>query len=442
MNRIVLRHACVVTLDEHEQFFPDGCVVIEDGVIAAVGPSDTIPIYDEGECDFHDRLLMPGLVNTHIHSHSPLFRNMGEDVVLQTWLQDIMWPAESYLTGERAFWGTQLACLESISGGVTTFADQFYYAQSTAEAIEQSGLRAFVCSTIFENGKADAGQTLQTADDFLDDWKLRNALITPALGPHAPYSVSAAQWREVAELSARHGAIIHTHISETAMENRQINEAQGKSPSRWLADLGVLDRHVLAAHCVHLSDDDIGILREHDVHVAYNPVSNLKLVSGIMPYQRLKKAGVQLSIGTDGAQSNNTLDLFQDLKIGALIQKQAENDPTVFTVREAIRLATIEGAKALGLQDAVGSLEVGKQADIIAIDTTSPHLTPFHVDSAEIIYTALVYCVTGKDVTDTMVAGKWLMRGKQVLSFDPTTIIEEAGKIARYIRRKTKQSAD
>lgn len=429
MNRIVLRHACVVTLDAEDRYFPDGCVVIEDGSIKAIGPSDSIPPYEEGELDFSDKLVMPGLINTHIHSHSPLFRNLGEDVDLQTWLNKIMWPAESTLTSQDAFWAAQLTCLESISSGVTAFADQFYFAESIAEGIEQSGLRAFICSTIFEDGDAAKGQTVQTASDFLENWKSRSALITPALGPHAPYSVSAAQWREIVELSATSEAIIHTHISETAKENQEIKQKYGVSPTQWLADLGVFERHTLAAHCIHLSDEDIRIFHDHNVHVTYNPVSNLKLVSGIMPYQKLKDAGVQISMGTDGAQSNNTLDLLQDLKLGVLIQKQAMNDPKVFDVREAVRLVTVEGAKALGLEDVVGSLEVGKQADLIAIDTSSAHFSPLDQSSIKAVYTALVYCATGRDVTDTMVSGKWLMRERIVTSLDPKRIMAECVKI-------------
>ena len=435
MERIVLQHACILTLDGSDRFFPDGSIVIEDGAIVQIGSSEDISVHASEGLDFSGKIVMPGLVNTHIHTHSPLFRNMGEDVELHTWLEEIMWPAESYLTAERAYWGSKLACLESIVGGVTTFADQFYYAQTTAEAVEPSGLRAFVCSTIFEHGDSAKGQTLQTAADFLERWESRSNLITPALGPHAPYSVSAGQWKEVVDLSARSGAIVHTHISETKKENEGISQKYGKSPSRWLADLGVLDRHVLAAHCVHLSDDDIEILKEHDVHVSYNPVSNLKLVSGIMPYQKLKSAGVQLSIGTDGAQSNNTLDLLQDLKIGVLIQKQAAHDPKIFDVREAVRLATIEGAKALGMAGHIGSLEIGKQADLIAIDLRAPHVSPLVKESARDLYTTLVYCATGRDVTDTMVSGTWLMRDRNVLSMNPVEIMKECEKVRKDILR-------
>jgi len=437
MHRIVLRHAMVLTMDESDHFHPDGCIVAENGIITYVGPDAEAVLPQEPfeELDFGGKLVMPGLVNTHIHTHSPLFRNLGEDVELHTWLNDLMWPAEALLDAQRAQWGTRLACLESISNGVTTIADQFYWADTTAQAVAESGLRAFVCSTIFADGDASKGQTLQTAADFIANWTGRSPLIHPGLGPHAPYSVTAEQWKAVVELSERTGAIIHTHISETAKENYDIGQLHGVSPTRWLADLGVLDRHVLAAHCVHLSDDDIRILAAHDVHVSYNPVSNLKLVSGIMPYGALRKAGVQLSIGTDGAQSNNTLDLLQDLKMGMLIQKQAEKDPTLCDVREAVRLATISGAQALGLEDIIGTLEVGKQADLIAFDLDSPHFSPLITGTAKDLYTALVYCASGRDVTDTMVSGKWLMRDCSVSSLDRHDIMGKCNEIRYEIQR-------
>ncbi|WP_422477542.1 amidohydrolase family protein [Pleomorphochaeta sp. DL1XJH-081] len=442
MHRIVLRHAVVLTIDESDHFHPDGCIVIEDGIITFIGPDDEMIIPQEPfeELDFSGKLVMPGLVNTHIHTHSPLFRNLGEDVELHTWLNDLMWPAEALLDAQGAQWGTRLACVESISNGVTTIADQFYWADTTAQAIAESGLRAFVCSTIFANGDASKGQILQNAADFIAKWKGRNPLIHAGLGPHAPYSVTSDQWKAVVEISELTGVIIHTHISETDKENHDIIRLHGVSPTRWLADLGVLDRHILAAHCVHLSDEDIHILAAHDVHVSYNPVSNLKLVSGIMPYRALRKAGVQLSIGTDGAQSNNTLDLLQDLKVGMLIQKQAEKDPTICDVREAVHLATICGAQALGLEDVIGTLEVGKQADLIAIDLDSPHFSPFVTRTANDLYTALVYSASGRDVADTMVAGRWLMRDRSVSSLDRYAIMGQCNEIRKEIQRKTEST--
>jgi 5-methylthioadenosine/S-adenosylhomocysteine deaminase len=435
MKKKIIRHAVILTLDEVDHLYPDGCILIEDGIITYVGP-DTDGVQKQEFCeefDFKGKLVMPGLVNTHIHTHSPLFRNLGEDVELHTWLNKLMWPAEAHLDAERAQWGTRLACLESISNGVTTLADQFYYADTTATAIEESGIRAIVCSTIFANGDPSKGQTLQAAADFLGKWQTRNKLIVPGLGPHAPYSVNAEQWLGVSALAEQSGAIIHTHISETAKENADIERLYGVSPTRWLSNLGVLEHHVLAAHCVHLSDDDINILADHSVHVSYNPISNLKLVSGIMPYRRLQQSNVQLSIGTDGAQSNNTLDLLQDLKVGMLIQKQVENDPTLCDVRQAVRLATICGAQALGLHDIIGSLEVGKQADLIVLDLDAPHFAPLVTDSAKDLYTAIVYCATGRDVTDTMVQGTWLMRKGAVCSLDSQAIMQQCNTIRKEI---------
>lgn len=438
MSRTFLRHAVVLAIDDHDSFCADGCVAIADGRIVYVGKDELRPATNDGDInlDFAGKLLMPGLINTHIHTHSPLFRNLGEDAPLEVWLNEIMWPAESFLTEEAAYYAALHTCIESIVSGVTTFADQFYFTPTVADAVAKSGLRAILCASIFANGKPAWGQTVQTAADFVESWKGRNKLITPGLGPHAPYSVNEAQWRDVVQLSLIHDVMVHTHISETEKENKQFDAHYGKTPTRWLDDLGVLSRPTLAAHCVHVSEEDIAILKLRDVHVSYNPVSNLKLVSGIMPYADLTKAGVQVSMGTDGAQSNNTLDLLQDLKIGVLLQKQREGNAAFFPVSEAARLVTMAGAKALGLEKKVGSLEVGKEADIIALDLNQPHLQPLSATSAESLYTMLIYCATGRDVTDTMVAGRWLMRDRNVLSLDVALVLEKTNAFAHSIRMK------
>jgi 5-methylthioadenosine/S-adenosylhomocysteine deaminase len=444
MKRTFLRHAIVLTIDAADSYYADGCIIVEDGLIAYVGTEAQRPEIQEGDAviDLHGKLVMPGLVNTHIHSHSPLFRNFGEDVALQTWLNAIMWPAESHLTEEQAYFAALHTCIESISSGVTTFADQFYFAPAVARAVNESGMRAVLCTSIFEDGRSDRFQTVRTAEEFVGAWQGRNPLVVPGLGPHAPYSVSEEQWRQVVELSKSYGVLVHTHISETEKENKTFHTRYSLSPTQWLEKLGVFECPTLAAHCVHLSDEDIAILRNNDVHVSYNPVSNLKLVSGIMPYERLVGQGVQVSLGTDGAQSNNTLDLLGDLKTGVLIQKQRTGNPAFLTVSDAVRLATIAGALALGLDNVTGSLETGKQADLIAIDIRQPHLRPLHVDSVKMLYTALVYCATGRDVVDTMVRGRWLMRDRELLSLDAASILHRTDSISRLLRAQAGLTRD
>jgi len=438
MSRMFLRHGIVLTVDETDDYYPDGCVVVENGIIAYVGSDTLRPEIKDGDTtiDLSGKLVMPGLINTHVHSHSPLFRNFGEDVSLQTWLNAIMWPAESHLTEEQAYYAALHTCAESVASGVTTFADQFYFNAAVASAVEESGMRAVLCASIFENGKPDRGQTVLTAADFISSWRNRTPLIMPGLGPHAPYSVSAEQWRSIVELSHSYGVLIHTHISETEKENQAFDAQYAVSPTQWLEKLGVFGCPTLAAHCVHLSDEDIAILSKNSVHVSYNPVSNLKLVSGIMPYARLRAGGVQISFGTDGAQSNNTLDLLRDLKTGVLIQKQRERDPSFFPVSEAVRLVTTAGAKALGLENILGSLEAGKQADIITLDMQQPHLQPLHTDSVKMLYTALVYCATGRDVSDTMVGGRWLMRDRKILALDVPSILRKTNSISLLLRKQ------
>ncbi len=436
MSRTVLRHAVLLTVDDKNAFYPDGCLITDAGQIEYVGADAQCPELrkDDQELDFSGKLVMPGLINTHIHSHSPLFRNLGEDVPLDVWLNKMMWPAESFLSEEAVYYGVLHTCIESIMSGVTTFADQFYFTPTVAKAVSESGLRALLCASIFANGKPQLCQTVQTAADFVESWKGRNPLIVPGLGPHAPYSVAKEQWQEVVQVSQENDVMIHTHISETQKENTQFLTQYDRTPTAWLDDLGVLSRPTLAAHCVHVSENDIAILKQRNVHVSYNPVSNLKLVSGIMPYAELTRAGVQVSMGTDGAQSNNTLDLLQDLKTGVLIQKQRERDAAFLPVAEAIRLVTMSGATALGLQTKIGSLEPGKDADLIAIDLNAPHLQPLFAMCADSLYTALVYCASGKDVTDTMVAGRWLMRDRHIVTLDTASILAHTNALSRSIR--------
>ena len=248
-------------------------------------------------------------------------------------------------------------------------------------------------ATIFEKPSVETEDTFAAAIAFVEHWLGREeeTLVYPCLGPHAPYSVSAAQFVRAAEFCRKHDVLLHTHISETQDENDQIFAKYGKTPTQWLESLGVLENHVLAAHSIHLDEADMRIYAKRNTHASYNPVSNLKLVSGRMPYRALREHGVQVSIGTDGAQSNNSMDLLRDLRTGALIQKLAENDATLFNSREMVRLATIEGAVALRLDGQIGSLEPGKRADYIVLDTKSPRLVPLHRESLNNLYSTVAY---------------------------------------------------
>jgi 5-methylthioadenosine/S-adenosylhomocysteine deaminase len=436
-DQLTLIHCSTITMDAQDRYYPDGTIVIRDGRIEDIGPTGSIPLSGT-ILDMKERLVMPGLINTHTHSPSPLFRGMADDLKLMDWLKKLIWPAEKNLTGRLAYWGTSLSCLEFLESGVTTFADQYFFAQDVSEAAMNSGLRGFIAPTLFTEGSPETRDTVKAAIEMIEKYHGRESQtkIYPCIGPHAPYSCSAEILSKAAEIATTYDIPLHIHISETMDENRDIMEQTGLTPTQYLNSLGVLDCKVLAAHSIHLNTADIEIYRRKNVKVTYNPVSNLKLASGLMPLKALQENGVVVSMGTDGAQSNNSLDLLRDLKIGVLIQKQFHHDAAFLPAKEALKMVTINGAKALGMEDQIGSLEKGKQADIISFNLKASNLAPFHNSSAENAYSAIVYSATGQNVEDVFVGGELLMKNRVPLKTDRAQIIKEAQQSAEYIMKK------
>ena len=437
-----LTNCTILTVDGEDSFFPRGRMTVQGNTILRVGHEHELPL--EGDViDLEGRLVLPGLVNTHTHSHSSLFKNQADDLQLMDWLNKAMWPMEAHLNAARAQAGTALSCMEYISSGITTYCDQFYFAEAIAPVASKSGLRCVLGATVFEKPSVETDDTLRAACDFVEHWLGREeeTLVYPCLGPHAPYSVSAEQFIRVAEFCRRHNVLLHTHISETQDENRQILAKYRKTPTQWLESLGVLENRVLAAHSIHLDEQDMELYARRNIHASYNPVSNLKLVSGRMPYRALREHGIQVSIGTDGAQSNNCMDLLRDLRTGALIQKLAENDATMFNAREMVRLATIEGAVALGLDWQIGSLESGKRADFIALDTKSPRLVPLHRDSLSNLYSTVAYSACGADVCDMAVNGKWVMQNRSIRTMNCEEVRKNAQEASEYLVSHAKRQA-
>ena len=437
-----LTNCTILTVDGEDRFFPRGRMTVQGNSILRVGHELELPL--EGDViDMQSRLVLPGLVNTHTHSHSSLFKNQADDLQLMDWLNKAMWPMEAHLNAQRAQAGTALSCMEYILSGITTYCDQFYFAEAIAPVASKSGLRCVLGATVFEKPSVETEDTLGAAIAFVERWLGREeeTLVYPCLGPHAPYSVSAEQFVRVAEFCKKHNLLLHTHISETQDENAQILAKYGKTPTQWLESLGVLENRVLAAHSIHLDEQDMELYARRNIHASYNPVSNLKLVSGRMPYRALREHGIQVSIGTDGAQSNNSMDLLRDLRTGALIQKLAENDATLFNAREMVRLATIEGAVALGLERQIGSLESGKRADFIALDTRSPRLVPLHRESLSNLYSTVAYSACGADVCDMAVNGSWVMQTRSIRSMDCDEVRKTAQEASEYLVLHAKRQA-
>lgn len=431
-----LDHCTLLTVDGQDRWYPQGRIVIDGKRIVALGRQDDVPLQGE-RVDMHGALVMPGLINTHTHSHSSIFRSLADDMELMDWLKKGVWPMEQRMGKQQLAAAVRLSCLEYLESGITTIADQIYHGDTVAEATQQSGLRSFLAASVFSGPGPAPGteDTFADAKRFVEKWQgsSEETRIYPCLGPHAPYSVEEPLLKALVAYAGEKALLVHIHISETAEENRQIQAKTGLSPTAWLAKMGLLERPVLAAHSIHLSKEDLDLYAHHGVAVTYNPVSNLKLVSGIMPMKAMQERGIVMGIGTDGAQSNNTMDLLRDLRTGTLIQKQWTEDPTFLPVRQAVRMATIEGAKALRFEAETGSLEVGKRADLIALDAASPRLCPMHRQDVNQLYSLVCYATCGADVTDVMVDGQWLMRGRQAQTLDAERVRAEAQQASEEI---------
>ncbi|MCR4427317.1 MAG: amidohydrolase [Firmicutes bacterium] len=435
MKDLIIKNVEVVTVDPHGRIIPDGVIHVRSGQISFVGRAQDAPEAGPGfpVIEGRGRVAIPGLVNTHTHAAMCMLRGYADDLPLREWLETKIFPIEEKLTAEDVYYGTLLACTEMIRSGTTTFADMYFYMDEVAQAVRETSMRASLCLGMTSLG-ADPGQTLARGVEFCTKWNGEaGGRITTMLGPHAPYTCSPEFMREVAQRARDLGVRVHTHISETSREVREIREAQGVSPVQLLQSVGLFDVPVLAAHCVALSEDDIDILSGNRVGVAHNPGSNMKLASGIAPVPRMLDRGVRVGLGTDGAASNNNLDMIEEMRLAALLHKVFTGDPTVMPAAKCLEMATAGGAACLGLQDQIGSLEVGKKADIVLVDFNSPHLTP-HADPIS----HLVYAASGADVSTVIIDGTVVMEDRRLLSIDEEEILAKVEKRALDLKVERK----
>ncbi|ASJ15178.1 amidohydrolase family protein [Thermococcus radiotolerans] len=373
--------------------------------------------------DAKGKVVSPGFVNLHTHSPMGLFRGLADDLPLMDWLQNHIWPREAKLTREYTKVGAYLGALEMIKTGTTAFLDMYFFMDAVAEVVEESGLRGYLSYGMIDLGdpektEKEIKEALRTME-FIE--KLGSDRVHFVFGPHAPYTCSIALLKEVRKLANEHGKLITIHVSETMAEIGQITERYGKSPVVLLDEIGFFGSDVIIAHGVWLDSRDIQILARHGVTVAHNPASNMKLASGVMPLQRLLNAGVNVGLGTDGAASNNNLDMLDEMKLAALIHKVHNLDPTVADAKTVFRMATVNGAKALRLN--AGVIKEGYLADVAIIDFNQPHLRPVNN-----VVSHLVYSASGNDVETTIVDGKILMLDREVLTLDEEKILDEAEK--------------
>ena len=413
-----------MSLAIHDALLPDGrttSVYVEDDRIAEIGrkrDADTT-------IDARGMALLPGLVNTHTHAAMALLRGYADDMALQEWLTEKIWPVEGRLTPDAIYWGTKLACLEMIKTGTTCFNDMYFHMDRAAQAVHEMGLRAYLSEGFIDLLDATQGQALLRKNEEI----LRriaavgSSRVVPAVGPHAIYTVSTESLRALKDLADARGYLYHVHVSETNQEVEDAKDDHGKTPVRLLDSLGLLGPNVVAAHSVWLDDAEVRTFAQRGVKVAHCPVSNMKLaVRRAMPLEVMRAAGVTVSLGTDGPASNNSLDMFQTMKATALLHKFASGEPTIASARTVFDLATVGGARALGLE--AGMIEVGKLADLVLLDLRRPELTPTHDLVSNVVYAATGDCV------DTVICdGRVLMQHRKVPG--EAEILEHAEKVAR-----------
>lgn len=406
-------------------------LLIKDDLIAEI--ADEI---DEGKAgkiiDAEGKILLPGLINTHTHLSMTLFRGLADDLSLDSWLNDHIWPMEANLNGDYCYIGALLGAVELIKSGTTTFSDMYFYMEDVARAVDDAGIRAVLSYGMIDFG--DAERRENEIRENLELFKACNGMadgrIKVFLGPHSPYTASEELLIKVRQLADEYNMGIHIHVSETQKEINDSMEERGIRPFEYLEKIGLLGPDVVAAHCVWLSDEEIEIIKKHDVKVSHNPCSNMKLASGVAPVSKLMEKGVCVSIGTDGASSNNNLDLIEELKTASLLQKVSTLDPKVVSSDEAIQMATIMGAEALGLDSQIGSIEVGKKADLILIDTNAANMTP---DSSNIT-SNIVYSANGSNVDTTICNGKILMENKKLTVLDEDEIYAKARQAIKELK--------
>jgi len=434
----LLINAYVICMDEQFRQFEKGAVAIMDDRIAAVGYQDDLQQEYQPEelLDCEGKVLMPGLVNAHTHLPMNLLRGLGDDLRLDVWLLGYIMPVErEFVNPEFVHLGTALACAELIRSGVTSFADMYYFEDQVAEAAAQAGLRGICCQTILKFPSPDADsyeESLAASEEMIKKWK-DHPLITPAVAPHAPYTSTVDILDSATALALKYDIPLHTHIAETAQEVKDCLEEHDMPVVPYVEQFDIFQAKVISAHCVHIDEREMHTLQRYGVGVAHNPTSNLKLSSGIAPISSMLEHGLNVGIGTDGVSSNNDLDMFEELRLAALLAKGSTGDPTVVPARTAINMATHMGAKAIHLDDQVGSLEIGKKADLILVDINTLHNTPHFRNDEDSIYAQLVYAAKSTDVTDLMVNGRWLMRSRELLTIDLEELAARAQELAEEI---------
>jgi len=433
---VVIANGTLLTMDAQMSVFKGGFIGVTGDRISHIGEEDPVPIRAKKVIDAQGGFVLPGLVNGHTHAPMTLFRGLADDLPLMEWLTEYIFPAESRMDKDFVRTGAMLACAEMILSGTTTFCDMYLFEDEVAEAAQETGMRCVVGEVLYDFPSPNYGpieKGFEYTEFLIRKWS-GNPLVSIAVEPHSLYTCNADLLTRANHLALTHAVPLVIHVAETKNEVQESLKKFAKRPFEYLESLGLLGPHIIADHCVHVNDSEIDTIARNQIKVVHNPESNMKLASGICPVSKLLTKGVTVGLGTDGCASNNNLDLLEEMDMAAKLQKVGTMDPTALDAPTVLRMATISGAKVLGLENLVGSLEVGKKADIILLDTRKPHLTPLYNP-----YSHLVYSARGNDVTHAIINGRLVLENRRFLSLDLEEVLgrakEKAQKVLSWVSR-------
>ena len=436
---IIINGGKILLLDPQNTCLNNSALAINGSAIIAIGSIEEInkKYHAKKVIDTLDSLVMPGFINCHTHAAMTCFRGIADDLELMDWLNNYIFPAEAKnVNKDLAYWGSLLACAEMIKSGTTTFCDMYIFEDETARAAKSAGMRCLIGEVLFDFPSPNI-KTSQSVIDYtrmiIEKWQ-KDPLINIIVEPHALYTCSPALLNDAKKLADDYQVPLGIHLLENKSEKEQLRQKFGKEAVIFLKEIGYLNNRLLAFHCVCLSAEDMRLFADYGVNVSHNPASNMKLASGIAPVPDMLKAGVKVGLGTDGCASNNNLDMIKEMSTAAKLHKVARLDPTVMDAKTVVRMATINGAKALGMNKITGSLEVGKKADIIIIGLNKPHLTPLYNE-----YSHLVYAANGADVDTVFINGKLVMENRQLLTIDEAEVMQRVREIALNIKKSIQQ---
>ena len=429
---ILVINGTLLTLDANHTEIVDGAVAISQDTITAVGSANGFSDWSAPRVvDAGGGIIMPGLINTHTHAAMTCFRGLADDLQLMNWLNEHIFPAEAKLDDQKVYLGTLLACAEMIMSGTTCFCDMYLFEDAVARAASEAGMRAVVGEVLYDFDSPNYGpieKGFEYTQKLIDAWRA-DPLVTIAVEPHSTYLCAPELLKKAFQLTQSLRLPLVIHLAESKSEVDQIKERYGRTPVEHLAELGILAPNVLACHCVELTENDIHLLQRFDVKVAHNAESNMKLASGVAPIPELLDKGICVGLGTDGCASNNNLDLFLEMDTVAKLHKARTLDPTTMDALSVLKMATIQAARALGLDHLIGSLETGKKADLIIIDTNKPHLTPMYSPVSHLVYAAM-----GSDVATTIINGRVVMENGSLNTMDLRKVMDDVNQIAKELK--------